>query len=275
MKSKEAVLQNAKTRQILILRLLLNPGSQRSISIEGEKEREKSRERKRERDASSNPIYEANWWPGVSLNAVVLFSDIITPKGQMQQQYPSQSPFAKPRREDPSPHLSPRSGMEPEQSSLYRRHTKPFESWEPFFPFLPLCRISYATPLRSSRFLCLSLGTQLFSQLGILAQTILARSCARAREPMHRKPEPRRNLPPLAAVENVTSALSWGLTRESPQNAFGEARRMTGLRSAEASAKFTNRIAFDRKDTERVMPHENRIDYTWEKLRIKLLYLCH
>jgi len=31
--------------------------------------------------------------------------------------------------------------MKPEQSSLYRRHTKLFESWEPFFPFLPLCHL--------------------------------------------------------------------------------------------------------------------------------------
>jgi len=44
-------------------------------------------------------------------------------------------------------------------------------------------------------------------------------------------------------------------------NAFGEARQMTGLRSTEAPAKFTNKVAFDRKDIERKIPYENQIDY--------------
>lgn len=123
----------------------------------------------------------------------------------------SSIPLSHPSRshEEKTPRLiyPPANGMKPEQSSLYRRHTKPFESWEPFFPFLPLCHF-HCYSARSSRFLCLSLGTQLFSQLGILVQTILARSYAHARELMHRKPKPRRNPPLFAAVENVTSALS-------------------------------------------------------------------
>lgn len=97
-----------------------------------------------------------------------------------------------------------------------RSHSNPGNR---FFPSPSLPSLPPSQPLRSvlRQFLCLSLATQLFSQLGIFAQTILARLCARAGEPMHRKPEPHRNLPPFATVENVTSALSWDLTRrESP-----------------------------------------------------------
>lgn len=74
----------------------------------------------------------------------------------------------------------PSSRMEPEQSSLYRRHTKPFESWEPFFssPFLylfppifsvsllPAALPSFLPPTRSAA--PLSFAEQLFSQLGVL-----------------------------------------------------------------------------------------------------------
>lgn len=57
-----------------------------------------------------------------------------------QQQHPSQPPLAKPRDEKTLRRIHPSaSRIEAEQSSLYRRHTKPFDSWEPFSPFVLHC----------------------------------------------------------------------------------------------------------------------------------------
>lgn len=115
----------------------------------------------------------ASEWAGV------FFSDIITLKGQMQQEpgksnssillsHPSRS-----RKETLRFQTSLRARMEPEQSSLYRRHTKPFESWEPFFlsPFLYLflpILPSFLPSLTPTRFAApLSFAEQLFSQLGV------------------------------------------------------------------------------------------------------------
>lgn len=68
------------------------------------------------------------------------------------------------------------------------------------------------TPLRSSRFLSVfrSPHNYFHSLASSRKQYLPARVHARARshDPMHRKPEPHRNLPLFAAVENVTSALS-------------------------------------------------------------------
>jgi len=60
-KYKETMSRISKSQQILIFRLLLNSGSQKSIRMEEEKrEIEREREKERKRHASSNPIYEAN-----------------------------------------------------------------------------------------------------------------------------------------------------------------------------------------------------------------------
>lgn len=72
--------------------------------------------------------------------------------------------------EDPSFSGIPPSRIEPEQSSLYRRHTRRFESWEPFFffssSFFIYFRLSLLPPTRFAA--PLSFVKQLFSQLGVL-----------------------------------------------------------------------------------------------------------
>lgn len=78
-------------------------------------------------------------------------------------------------RRDPSIHPRARR-IEAEQSSLYRRHTKPFESWEPFSPFV-LHLIVFSSRRVSLRFRLLSRtsvfhSAQLFLQLVVPAQTM-------------------------------------------------------------------------------------------------------
>jgi len=126
--------------------------------------------------------------------------------------------------------------MKPEQSSLYRRHTKLFESWEPFFPFLPLCHLHsvFAVSLSFAQ------HTIIFTAWNPCANNTCQLVCTRARTDASKA----ETSPLFVVVENVTSALSWGLVQESPQNAFGEARRMTGLRSVEAPEKFTGQSCF-------------------------------
>jgi len=155
-----------------------NHGSQRQISIRVKRKGE------RERYGSSNPIYEANWWPGVSLNAVVFFFRYHYTKGADAAAASRCSVTLREATTAKTLRLiyPPTSNrIEPEQSSLYRRHTKPFESWEPFSFVLLRC-----PHLCARRFLCLSLGAQLFSQLGISSRKQYARPFACAREAMHR-----------------------------------------------------------------------------------------
>lgn len=149
--------------------------------------------------------------PESPLNAVVLFSDIITPKGQMQQ-HPSQHHPSRSHGEKTLRLIyPPASGMEPEQSSLYRRdirsHSNPGNRFFP--PSLPLCLLHRCSAPFSAVSLSSARLTIIFTAWHLRANnTLPARVHARARDPMHRKPEPRRNLPLFAAVENVTSALS-------------------------------------------------------------------
>lgn len=66
------------------------------------RERKGKKEREREKDMLRRILFTRQIdGPESCLNAAVLFSDIITLKGQMQRQHPSQSPLAKPRRDDP------------------------------------------------------------------------------------------------------------------------------------------------------------------------------
>lgn len=178
---EEAAPRIARTRQILIFRLLLNPGSQRSISIKREKRRDKYRRRKtcfvesylrgklmaRSLAECSSSFFRYHYTEGADAAAASLSVTLreATEEKTLRLIYP------------------PASGMEPEQSSLYRRdirsHSNPGNR---FFPSpLPLCLLFYHFAPFSAVSLCLSLDSQLFSQLGIFAQTILTRSCARAR----------------------------------------------------------------------------------------------
>lgn len=125
--------------------------------------------------------------------------------------------------------------MEAEQSSLYRRHTKPFESWEPFSPFAVLRLIVFSSPCLPAAalsvpfalsHLCLSLGTIIFTACSPGANNTVVRSRGLK---MHRKWNSPKLAAAAAAVEDVTSALSRGLRKTSPQGIWRTIRRTMGL----------------------------------------------